>query len=134
MVVCRLMQKMRRRLRRLAGGWIVLQLSILIAVPTVLRLTLPDDLEAGLECTCSHGDAMTCPMHHPETDPNAPTCSYRSAANPAAAIAVSILGPSAVLTRSIAPAGLIATREILTSLISHPIEIATVPDAPPPRV
>jgi hypothetical protein len=132
-VVCRLMQKMRRRLRRLAGVWIVLQLSILIAVPTALRLTLPDDLEAGLECTCSHGDAMTCPMHHPETEPNAPTCSYRSA-NPAAAIAVSILGPSAVLTRSIAPAGLIATREILTSLISHPIEIATVPDAPPPRV
>ena len=112
----------------------MLQLSILIAVPTALRLTLPDDLEAGLECTCSHGDAMTCPMHHPKTEPNAPTCSYRSAANPAAAIAVSILGPSAVLTRSIAPAGLIATREILTSLISHPIEIATVPDAPPPRV
>jgi hypothetical protein len=128
------MQKMRRRLRRLAGGWIVLQLSILIAVPTALRLTLPDDLEAGLECTCSHGDAMTCPMHHPATEPNAPTCSYRSAANPGAAVAVSILGPSAVLTRSTAPAGLIATREILTSLISHPIEIAIVPDAPPPRL
>ncbi|MET0164033.1 MAG: hypothetical protein ABW318_03385, partial [Vicinamibacterales bacterium] len=130
---CRVMHKMRRRLRRLAGGWIVLQLSILIAVPTALRLTLPADLEAGSECTCSHGDAMSCPMHHPETEPNAPTCSYRSAANPAAAIAVSILGPSAVLTRSIAPAGLIATREILTSLTSHPIDIATVPDAPPPR-
>ena len=112
----------------------MLQLSILIAVPTVLRLTLPDDLEAGLECTCSHGDAMTCPMHHPATEPNAPTCSYRSAANPAAAIAVSIVGPSAVLTRSIAPAGLIATREILTSLISHPIEIATRSRRSTPRV
>jgi hypothetical protein len=128
------MQKMRRGLRRLAGGWIVLQLSILIAVPTALRLTFSDDHQAGLACTCAHGDGMSCPMHHPETEPNTPTCSYRSAANPAAAIAVSILGPSAVLTPSIAPAGLIATREILTSLISHPIEIATVPDAPPPRV
>src|SRR5262245_11487209 len=128
------MQKLRRGLRRLAGGWIVLQLSILIAVPTALRLTFPADHQAGLECTCSHGDGMSCPMHHPESQPNAPTCSYRSAANPAAAIAVSILGPSAVLTRSITPAGLVATREILTSLISNPIEIATVPDAPPPRV
>ena len=50
------------------------------------------------------------------------------------AIAVSILGPSAVLTRSILPAGLVATREIPTSLISHSIEIASVPDAPPTRV
>src|SRR4029450_995419 len=100
------MQKMRRGLKRLAGGWIVLQLSILIAIPTALRLTLPDHLEAGLECTCSHGDGMSCPMHHPEAEPNAPTCAYRSAPNPAAAIAVSILGPSAVLNSSIAPAAL----------------------------
>jgi hypothetical protein len=127
------MQKMRRGLRRLAGGLVVLQLSILIAVPTTLRLMLPDDHEAGLQCTCAHTDGLACPMHHPETEQNSSTCSYRSAANPAAAIAISIVGPSAVLARSITPAHPVATSEILTSLIWHPIDIATVPDAPPPR-
>jgi hypothetical protein len=126
------MQSMRLRLRRVAAGWLVFQLSLLMSIPTALCLTMPTSA-IGLQCTCAHEDGQMCPMHHTRSKSNSPSCSCRSTTDPIAAITASLWGPSAVLTRTVASVDLVVTSD--TPRISHwsPIEAFVVPDAPPPR-
>jgi hypothetical protein len=126
------MQNMRLRLRCLAAGWVVFQLSLLMSIPTALCLTVPTSA-TGLVCTCAHEDGQKCPMHHTRSKSNSPSCSCRSTTDPMAAITASLWGPSAVLTRTVASVDLVVTSD--TPRTSHwsPIEAFVVPDAPPPR-
>jgi hypothetical protein len=126
------MESMRLRLRRVAAGWLVFQLSLLMSIPTTLRLATPTSA-TGLACTCAHDDGQMCPMHHTRSKSNSPSCSCRSTTDPMAALTASLWGPSAVLTRPVGSVDLAVT--IDTPRISDwsPIEALVVPDAPPPR-
>ena len=132
MVGCPQMQSLRRRLRRFAGGWLVFQLSALMSIPTALCLTMPTSA-TGAECTCAHEDGQLCPMHHTRSKSNASSCSCRSTSDPIAAIAASLFGPSAVLTRTLASSDVTVSSDTPRSSDWSPIEMLVVPDAPPPR-
>ena len=63
MVTLRLMCWIRPRLPRVAAGWLVFQLALLISVPTTLCCAMAGNAVA-VECTCDHNDGQMCPMHH----------------------------------------------------------------------
>ena len=125
------MQRMRRRLRRLAGGWLAFQLCILMA-PMAVCLTIYAGA-AGVECTCRHEHVLPCPMHHPESISKAPSCSCRSAADPLVRIGRSLSGPSAVLARPPESFHLIVTIGRPRGPARSPIDAVFVPEPPPPR-
>jgi hypothetical protein len=70
------MLRLRRALGRIAIVWLVCQAATLTLVPTAFSSG-----SAGIhlvECTCSHGDHATCPMHH-KPAPDSKLCLMRSA-------------------------------------------------------
>src|SRR3989442_11058276 len=119
-------------LRRLAGGWLVMQLAVFVSIPTALCLNMSTSA-TGVECTCAQSDGQMCPMHHTRSKANSPSCSCRSTADPAAAIIASLLGPSAVLTDAVEYVDVTATSETPGRSDWSPIDALIVPSAPPPR-
>jgi len=126
------MQSMRLRVRRIAAGWLVFQLALLMSIPTALCLTMPTSA-TGLACTCAQEDGPMCPMHHTRSKSNSPSCSGRNTTDPIAALTGSLWGPSAVLIRTVASVDLAVTNDTPRSSDWSPIEALVVPDAPPPR-
>jgi hypothetical protein len=122
----------RRRLGRLAGAWLVFQLCLVASVPTAACAGLPAAAH-GAECTCSHDDGQTCPMHHRTAKSTAKTCSCRSATDPVVVTIAGLWGPSAVLPTAIH----VATPFVHPGFVSSPTtflaEALVLPDAPPPR-
>jgi hypothetical protein len=71
-------------------------------------------------------------MHHPSTSSN--DCSCRSTTDSRAAIVASLIGPTAVLaptSSAVAPSPILSPAR---SFSAEPLESATPPDSPPPRV
>jgi hypothetical protein len=134
---CPLMQSMRRWVRGVAGGWLVLHLSLLVSVPTAICSTTSASA-IGAECTCDHGDGQMCPMHHTRGKSTSPSdsrsCSCRSTSDPISAMAASLIGPAAVLAPSVSL--FVPTTAGASALRFHPepLEPSSVPDSPPPRV
>jgi hypothetical protein len=130
---------MRGQLVRVAAGWLVLHLGLLVSVPTTLcAITSASTL--GAQCTCDHGDGQMCPMHHGRSNSSSSksgsqprSCSCRSTSDPIAAIAASLIGPVAVLglAQSICQPTLASGRVAVFN--PQPLESSHAPASPPPR-
>lgn len=119
----------RRRLVRLAGGLLAIQLCSWIVTPTLLYATTSS---AALACSCSHGGSHNCPVHH-HNRPSKNACSCRDTSDGAANLVASLIGPVAVL---VAPddSGRVDVSQAATIGFAPVIlDTTLVPDAPPPR-
>jgi len=128
------MALVRRALRSLAAVCVCCQVVGYAASPVVLCFDGAHD-SAAPDCTCAHGDHTTCPMHHsaPTTPRSKSDCSCKSTADPASAILVAIVGPTAVMPDRVA---LDAPRSAsaLDRESRHHLQPAVAgPDGPPPR-
>jgi hypothetical protein len=129
------MQRMRRLLAHVAGGWLVLQLCLLASVPAALCWT-PYTSPRAAECACDHSAVQTCPMHpatHRDPSSDSSSCSCRSTTDPLAEIAASLLGPAAVLmppVLGIGPMPMVGSQPVTNPQLHDQFAI---PDAPPPR-
>jgi hypothetical protein len=129
----RLMTRFRRALRILSGLWLCCQTASLAAASVVLDLEAPAGAVA-VECTCALGDHDACPMHHPAHSPGSPSnCRWKNSRDPAAAIVIVIVGPSAVVPRRI-----VLDTPRSASVWHHAPDrrvVSTIlaPDGPPPR-
>jgi hypothetical protein len=119
----------RRQLRRVAGAWLITQLCVLTLTSAVISAAA---LGPAVECTCTHGDAHTCPMHHPA--PKSPSsCSCRSTADGPGAVIAALLGPIAIIPAALAPAAVPLRSERLHVSAVPPLDALSIPDGPPPR-
>jgi hypothetical protein len=128
------MRWMRLQLARVSGLWLVFHLCLLISIPSALGSTMS---ASATECTCDHGGAETCPMHHPSSkskpDSDPSSCSCRSAADSMVTLAASLIGPTAVLaSRSSAVSSLDMSVDAL-AFTRQPLDQTFRPDSPPPR-
>ena len=116
-------------IRRLLGGWLIVQLSSLLSAPIVMCSM--HAVETGAQCVCPHEDGGACPMHHPAKPSN--PCSCRSTTDPMATIAALLVGPAAVATATSVQFNLcpIGSGPILFNATIH--DAYLVPVAPPPR-
>jgi hypothetical protein len=128
------MRWIRPRLARIAGGWLVFNLCLLASIPTAIGAAISAGA-VGAECTCAHGDGQTCPMHHPQSTNSTPdrSCSCRSASDPIAALAASLVGPAAVLATPASGIAQIDASAGLPAFSPEPLDSSSVPDSPPPR-
>jgi len=125
---------MRDRRARIAGGWLVVQLCLIGALPTSLG-ALTSASAVGAECTCGHGDGATCPMHHPapQPGPQSHPCSCRGTTDPGSAILASLIGPTAVLASAASAANPATAAKSLPALTLDPLDVSSPPLSPPPR-
>jgi hypothetical protein len=128
------MAGIRAHLARIALAWLVLDVCFLGAVSLRLSSTAFD--MSGTTCTCPHGDGKACPMHGDRSKSDAPparSCSYRSASDPLAVLASSLIGPAAVVP-SVSSTSIPVDRGArLPASQSEPLDVSFVPDSPPPR-
>ena len=131
-----LMSWIRPRLAPVAAGWLVFQLTLLLAVPTTLCSTISAST-VGAECTCDHADGTRCPMPHTRTrahgESGSHSCSCRSTSEPMAALAAALTGPPAVLVAEAESATSPGSAECPEVVASAPLHWIAVPDSPPPR-
>jgi len=119
-------------MRRFVGGWLIVQLCSLVSVPLVLCGAAQNPGSAA-ECTCSHDDGGTCPMHHTTKTSKSKSCSCRSSNDPLSGVVASLMGDAAVLTAATEiPWNPTASR--ITTAITSLHDVSVVPDAPPPRL
>jgi hypothetical protein len=128
------MRWIRPRLARIAGSWLVFHLCLLVSIPTSLCSTASAGVVKA-ECTCGHGDGQYCPMHHPKSKSHGDvhSCACRSASDPLAEIAASLIGPSAVLVPSVSAIAPSAAVSLSAAVDPVPLDLSSVPDSPPPR-
>jgi hypothetical protein len=120
----------RRALPRFAAGWLICQVATLTLAPMLAGA--PSARVILLECTCSHGDHATCPMHHkPAAGTN--RCAMRSTGDGGSGVLGSLLGPMGLITvraATITPPPILKLRlDRSTATTLRP----TPPDPPPPR-
>ncbi len=126
------MQRIRRQLVRLAGGWLVAQLVIVGSAPVALCAGMPSGT-AAVECTCSHGNGVMCPMHHATPTRDSNSCSCRGTTNDGVAILASLFSETAVLSTPICATDLSRSTRLPQRTPSHPLDLFLVQDTPPPR-
>jgi len=126
------MQGFRRQLVRLAGGWLVLQLSLVSSAPVVLCIGM-SKASPNVQCACSHGDGVACPMHRATPKRDSKSCSCRSTTDDGIAVIASLVGTAAVLTTPIRMTEPSISTQAPQRSESHPLDLFLVPDAPPPR-
>lgn len=120
---------LRRTLGPFTAAWLLCQVAALLAGPAVFWVT---SAEALLECTCTHGDHATCPMHHKATL-GSKVCLVRSADDSGTAVVTSLLGSAGLVS---VPVQVVAPRPAHTLVLT---EVTTLslrpapPDPPPPR-
>jgi hypothetical protein len=123
------MRVLRHRLARFAGAVLALQLCLIAGTPTVFYADLVTQ-----DCTCPHGDGQMCPMHHTVTRSNhQQTCSFRSATNANAEAIATMLGPIAMLPTAVHLSHAMPFVTV-SFVVTRPLDSASIPDAPPPRV
>jgi len=126
------MRGIRRHLAAVFGAWLLCHVCALAAAP--ISICLSSSASAPqLECTCDHGDATECPMHHKSSTGPKPTCTCRSTSDSGLARLASMLGPFAVVdtgARIASPDGMATAPALLpASFFNAP----AMPDPPPPR-
>jgi hypothetical protein len=130
------MEWIRPQLARVAGGWLVFHLCLLVSVPTALRPTMSAKTVAA-ECTCDHLGAQVCPMHHPRSsstrESGGQSCACRSTSDPVAVLIGSLIGPQAVLASSASLFAPVDSSLRAPSFNPHPLESNSIPESPPPR-
>jgi hypothetical protein len=134
-----LMAWIRPRLARVAAGWLVFKVALLVWIPTTMHASMTAAALAA-ECTCDHGDGQMCPMHHVRTKAHgtaesqgAKPCSCRGTSDPLAALTASIIGSPAVLGAAAASPSPLEPAASVGPSASEPLYRASVPDSPPPR-
>jgi len=131
------MRWMRGRLARLAAGWLLLQLSLMVSAQTALCAS-SSAASVDVTCTCGHGDDASCPMHHhgagtSRSDAPSQPCSCRPTDDPGAVLVGSLLGPTAILASSAAVDASETVDDSLADLSLHAFDRSTPPVSPPPR-
>jgi len=130
------MLRLRRRLARLAGLWLVCQLSVhtLVPVTAALATTSTDAIE---DCTCAHGDGQVCPMHHrlshSSSSSSKRTCVWQCANTADDAATLSFLGPIALPSQQVSATPVIVRSGVVSAPFAIPSDLVPIPDAPPPR-
>jgi hypothetical protein len=132
------MQGIRRRVTRFACLWVAFQLSVWAAAPIAVGCAHGTATEAELpECCTLHGPGVMCPMQRTTDEPTERAdhdeISMREVCCVCDAALASLLGPSATLTKPVAPARLLVSTEHFFSAIGSPLDSISVPEAPPPR-
>ncbi len=114
--------------RRIAQVLVAVQLCFVAA-----SVTLATQLaSASVECTCAHGDAQQCPMHHAAPVEQKPACRVRSAANVQTDAFAGLFGAVAVPESPFQVAGLSQTGRV-TPGPPRLVDVLAVPFLPPPR-
>ena len=128
------MIRLRRRLARFAGLWLVCQLSVHTLVPVTAALATTST-DALVDCTCAHDEGQVCPMHHrlPHSSSSKQTYLWRCANSADDAATLSFLGPIALPLQAASAAPVIVRSGILSMPFTIPSDLAPVPNAPPPR-
>jgi hypothetical protein len=130
------MRWMRSQHARIAGGWLVIHLCLLASVPTAL-CSMGSSSAVAVKCTCDHADGGMCAMHHSRSVSALTTdhhsCACRSASDPAAAMAASLLGPVAVLAASASAILPTMAGTSLPAFNPAQLDSSSVPHSPPPR-
>jgi hypothetical protein len=126
----------RPRLAPVAAAWLVLQLAVLISVPTTLCSMNAGNV-VGAECTCEHVNGQMCPMHHTRTQSHGASgshaCSCRSTSDPMATLAAALSGPPAVLVAEMSSIASFDAAACAPIALAEPPAWISVPDSPPPR-
>ena len=126
------MRIVRRRLSWMVGAWLLCHVCALAAAP--ISICLSSSASApSLECTCDHGDATECPMHHKSSAAPKPTCTCRSTSDSGLATLASMLGPFAVVdaaARIVSPDAMAAMPALRPASFFN---VPAIPDPPPPR-
>jgi hypothetical protein len=123
------MRGLRRALGRIAVAWLLCQAATVTLVPTAISGF------AGVhvvECTCSHGDHATCPMHH-KPAPGSKLCLMRSANDSGIAVLSWLLngvGLMPAAAQSVTPAS--EPVRLFFDVTTASLRPAP-PDPPPPR-
>jgi hypothetical protein len=129
------MRWLRARVTRFAGVWLVSQLAIVVCLQTVMSATGAAQAVVSPDCACVSG--TMCPMHHgrpaPAPSPDHGGCAFHGTSDPLGAVLVSLLGASAVVPPQ--PVPFVPSFARLTSTRANRlvVDIARVPDSPPPR-
>ena len=124
------MMGVRRALGRIAVAWLLCQAATLTLVPTALWSGA-----AGahlVECTCSHGDHATCPMHH-KPAPGSKLCLMRSANDSGVAVLSWLLNGVGLMPAT--AAGVVPASQpvrVFFAVTTTSLRPAP-PDPPPPR-
>jgi hypothetical protein len=122
----------RRHLAVVFGAWLLCHTCGLAAAPIAMCVSSTASAPA-LECTCDHGDATECPMHHKPASESKPACTCRNTSDSGLATLVSLLGPFAVVdadARIASPDGTSSAPALLPAAFFN---APTIPDPPPPR-
>ena len=125
-----IMRGIRRHLAAVFGAWLLCHTCALAAAPISICLALN---ASQLECTCDHGAATECPMHHQSSAAPKTSCTCRSTSDSGLATLASMLGPFAVIdaaARLASPDGIAPAPARLPATVFH---APTIPDPPPPR-
>lgn len=135
-VISWLMGWIRLRLARVAASWLVLHLALVISVPTTLCCTAAGSA-ITIECACDHSRGQMCPMHRTPAPSHRPgdshACSCRSTSDPMAAMTAALIGPPAIVTRSVAVADPLTLSAAVIRTTSQRPYWTHAPDSPPPR-
>jgi hypothetical protein len=124
----------RRRIRRFAGTWLLLQFLVTIWIPVALHASTSSE-HAVEECTCDHPDGGVCPMHkHSMPSRSTSTeCSLRSPFDPLDALVGSLLGTAGVLPHVVMTIAPIESNQGPSRPDARPLDRLVPPDSPPPR-
>jgi hypothetical protein len=115
----------RRLIGHVALACLLGQLATSVVVPAVV-LALA---ESASECTCSHGDHATCPMHHRSSG----RCGMRSAPDFAVVLIPALFGFTGVMPAADAPVQILAARTAFDRVTAAPILRTAPPDVRPPQ-
>jgi hypothetical protein len=127
-----MMSSIRCQRIRLAASWLIIQFAIISVTPLSL-CALGSDPPSAVECTCSHGSNVACPMHHAAAKRDLRSCSCRGTSDGSTAVLASLFGLSAVLTAPLDLPALPLVADRPQPFESHPAAVFVVPDGPPPR-
>jgi hypothetical protein len=125
------MTHLRRIIVPVTAIWLCCQVGTVALVPVALWMTAEDPHPE--ECTCGHGPAAMCPMHHKPSGESAP-CAMQAANASGTAVLTTLIGTSGLMTeppRAIQPP--MATEFARAADVRIVGERPVPPDPPPPR-
>jgi hypothetical protein len=126
------MLHLRRVLVPLTALWLLCQLGTVALVPVVLRGA--PAAAHGAECTCGHGDGLTCPMHHHQPAGRSTPCSMQAVDHFGSAVLTALSGIAGFIAqpaRSIHPAASVDHAHAIDGGLNAQRPVP--PDPPPPR-
>ena len=126
------MRHLRRMLGPVTAVWLFCQIGAVALVPVGLWATAADSHAEA--CTCGHGPATMCLMHHKPAGDSAP-CAMQAANSSGAAVLNTLIGAAGLVPEPPRSNQPVAPSAYLRALDVHVVgERPVPPDPPPPRV